>query len=103
MTREETKKAIELMQAYVDGAEIENKYIETNRWIKCLYPSWNWDQVDYRIKTHSQVEIGKWYHMNDGIVVLCDNDDCGDYFSDAFGKMFAKNDVLREVCVKSMD
>ena len=54
MNREETKKAIEVMQAYVDGAEIENISADTGRsnyWLTG-YPSWQWDgdSTTYRIK-----------------------------------------------------
>ena len=54
MNREDTKKAIEVMQAYVDGTEIENISADsgrTNYW-NTGYPRWQWDgdSTTYRIK-----------------------------------------------------
>ena len=52
MNRDDTKKAIEVMQAYVDGAEIEYKY--TGHWRSTdkfpIGPAWSWLTVPYRIK-----------------------------------------------------
>lgn len=52
MTREETKKAIEIMQAYVDGKEIEDFYAPAfnNAWYLQQDPTWNWTSREYRIK-----------------------------------------------------
>lgn len=49
MTREETKKCIEVMQAFVDGKVIEAKYNET--W-EDVEPGWSWgdNPEAYRIK-----------------------------------------------------
>ena len=48
MNREETRKAIEVMQAYVDGEEIE--YRADERWYSTSSPVFNWEDSDYRIK-----------------------------------------------------
>ena len=53
MNREQTKAAIEVMQAYVDGAEIEFRYRadRTCPWLEnqdCV--SWNWKDKQYRVK-----------------------------------------------------
>ena len=52
MTREETKKAIEVMQAYVDGKEIERRWVakEEDEWRSTETPNWFWNTHDYRIK-----------------------------------------------------
>ena len=52
MTREETKKAIEVMQAYVDGKKIECRWKaeEKDEWRGSEDPLWLWDTRDYRIK-----------------------------------------------------
>ena len=53
MNRDKTKKAIEVMQAYVDGAEIEVKYSGFSKWRKFIddvEPLFNWDSAEYRIK-----------------------------------------------------
>ena len=48
MNREETKKAIEVMQAYVDGEQIEAKQ-EGSDW-RPSFPIWDWGPNDYRVK-----------------------------------------------------
>lgn len=50
MNKEETKKAIEVMQAYVDGKEIE--YLWGASWnpTQLKSPIWDWASVEYRIK-----------------------------------------------------
>ena len=53
MTREETKKAIEVMQAYVDGGEVQilvYDYGGRQEWEDCPNPDWNWDYHTYRKK-----------------------------------------------------
>ena len=51
MNREETKAAIEVMQAYVDGAEIEFANIGEDEWAKkTLHMMWDWVHYRYRIK-----------------------------------------------------
>ena len=52
MTREETKKCIEVMQAYVDGKEIEvkNPDNEKDNWQITRNPVWSWARLNYRIK-----------------------------------------------------
>ena len=59
MNREETKQAIEVMQAYVDGAEIELKaqtFSETSDWVplNSIEPVWHWPVYLYRIKPKPQ-------------------------------------------------
>ena len=49
MDREETKKAIEVMQAYVDGEQIQVK--ATSGWIREFNPLWTWSlHCQYRVK-----------------------------------------------------
>ena len=50
MNIEETKEAIRVMQAFVDGKEVEYQ-ISTGTWLVALAPSWNWPSTRYRIKT----------------------------------------------------
>ena len=53
-TKEETKRMIEVMQAFVDGEEIE--YTDRDNrtpWRTSAhvdYPAWNWGSRDYRVK-----------------------------------------------------
>ena len=53
MTPEQTKAAIEVMQAYVDGKTVEVSNSNVNNWMEVagtISPVWNWDEFRYRIK-----------------------------------------------------
>ena len=66
MNIEETKAAIRIMQAYVDGKEVESLY--GGKWALACIPRWDWDDTDYRIKptatlrpwTADEVPLGAW-------------------------------------------
>jgi len=49
MNREETKKAIEVMQAYVDGKPVQYLAL-SGRWVMTGLPIWNWKSLNFRIK-----------------------------------------------------
>ena len=49
MNIEETKEAIRVMQAYVDGKEVEYQ-IRGGHWVAAMPPNWNWPNTQYRIK-----------------------------------------------------
>lgn len=51
MTREETKKRIKVMQAFVDGKDVE--VLNTDKWELLSNPSWSPDKK-YRIKPESK-------------------------------------------------
>ena len=67
MNIEETKEAIRVMQAYVDGKEVEFKWGSMD-WNSTDKPEWNWSAYDYRIKptatlrpwTADEVPLGAW-------------------------------------------
>lgn len=46
---ERTKRMIEVMQAYVDGEEIEFKSNSIGVWKKTKNPGWYWNEWNYRI------------------------------------------------------
>lgn len=49
MTRDEARKAAEVMRAYADGKEIE--FLNLGKeWITTLNPMFDWELFDYRIK-----------------------------------------------------
>lgn len=51
MNIEQTIEAIRVMQAYVDGKEVEVKGVLTGSvWMPAGVPYWNWQMIDYRIK-----------------------------------------------------
>ena len=48
MNIEETKEAIRVMQAYVDGKELQSMY--AGNWQTVTNPRWGWSDTEYRIK-----------------------------------------------------
>ena len=52
MNREETKKAIAVMQAYVDGKQIESAQQNYKYTLQegCDSPLWDWSLYSYRVK-----------------------------------------------------
>ena len=49
--REETKRMIEVMQAWVDGAEIQLRLkINNGSWMDIDAPEWSWAGTNYRVK-----------------------------------------------------
>lgn len=71
MNREETKEAIKVMQAYVDGKTIESrKLLRSGYWSAVQAdntqstPMWDWFECRYRIKP----EPREWYEVEvDGV------------------------------------
>ena len=59
MTREETKKCIEVMKHFEDGGEIEVKgrFDENDKWQKTSRPVWNWAHEIYRIKRMKSIKV----------------------------------------------
>jgi len=72
MTRDETIEAIRVMQAFVDGKEVEFKWGSMD-WNSTDKPEWNWSAYDYRIKptaklrpwTADEVPLGAWIRFKD--------------------------------------
>ena len=69
VTREQTIEAIGIMQAYVDGNEVEvQRLLAGAVWIPTGAPCWDWLNSDYRIKptatlrpwTADEVPLGAW-------------------------------------------
>jgi hypothetical protein len=68
MTKEQTKEAIRIMQAFVDGKEVEWRYRAIEGWDTTNDPSWDWVACIYRIKptpvlrpwTADEVPLGAW-------------------------------------------
>ena len=88
MTREETKEAIRVMQAFVDGKDLEYKRHD-GVWMLTTMPSWNWNSIEYRIKptatlrpwTADEVPLGAWlrYKGNPQSIrlLIVSNTECG--------------------------
>jgi hypothetical protein len=73
MNIEETKEAIRIMQAWVDGKEIQTIYAGV--WRLASTPRWDWDDTEYRIKptatlrpwTADEVPLGAWMRKKQDI------------------------------------
>ena len=63
MTREQTRRIIEVEQAYVDGKEIEENW--GAGWCLSNEPSWEWQRCNYRIKP---TPIEGWMNVYPGSV-----------------------------------
>jgi hypothetical protein len=69
MTREQTIEAIRVMQAYVEGKEVEVLF--AGNWQTTNVPSWSWSETTYRIKptatlrpwTADEVPLGAWIRL----------------------------------------
>lgn len=55
MTREETEKAIKVMQDYVNGKEVEYRIVGKDDWYNAATPCWDWTLYDYRVKPEPKV------------------------------------------------
>ena len=69
MTREQTKEAIRIMQAFVDGKEVDvQRLLDGSVWMPAGAPCWDWLNGNYRIKptatlrpwTADEVPLGAW-------------------------------------------
>ncbi len=68
MNIEQTKEAIRIMQAFVDGKEVEWRYRVIEGWDTTNNPSWDWVACIYRIKptpvlrpwAADEVPLGAW-------------------------------------------
>lgn len=55
MTKEETKKEISIMQAYVNGKQIQYRKDNGGEWYDTDTPLWCWHETQYRIKPEKKV------------------------------------------------
>jgi hypothetical protein len=70
MNIEETKEAIKVMQAFVDGKDLE-VLGPVGKWEPVHFPRWGWDDTKYRIKptptfrpwTADEVPLGAWMRL----------------------------------------
>ena len=54
MTKEETENVIKVMQAYVDGKQIEFCELREKEWRLCDNPLFDWNAFNYRISKNPQ-------------------------------------------------
>ena len=64
MNKEETKEAIKIMQAFIDGEEIQSidETSSTSAWTDRDNPSWCWGLLTFRVKPPKP--IGRWVVLN---------------------------------------
>ena len=85
MTKEQTIQAIKVMQAFVDGKEVE-VFSPDQKWGRTPAPRWGWDDTEYRIKptpalrpwTADEVPLGAWMRAKQDVLhrwVLIDTGD----------------------------
>ena len=98
MTKEETENAIKVMQAYVDGKQIEYCIRKDKKWELCGDPLFNWSTFDYRISKEPQYRpfqnsleclqemqkhrLNNWIGYIGRYYNITYIDDCGIYFPD---------------------
>jgi hypothetical protein len=71
MNIEQTKEAIKVMQAFVDGKEVQARDVGLERWNAVIIPRWNLEDFEYRIKptptirpwTADEVPLGAWMRI----------------------------------------
>ena len=71
MTKEQTIEAIRVMQAFVDGKEVEYSIFNNNVWLTTDEPDWSWVSHTYRIKptatlrpwNSDEVPLGAWMRV----------------------------------------
>ena len=69
MNKKETAEAIKVMQAYVDGSEIELRVRHTDEsWHHCD-PVWHWQSYEYRVKSKARTF---WVNTDNGTAILSD-------------------------------
>jgi hypothetical protein len=57
MNKEDTKKLIEVMQAYVDGADIECSELNSSDWHVPAAHVWNWSSLAYRVALKPAIDV----------------------------------------------
>lgn len=86
MTREEAKKAAEVMMAYADGKEIEMRDRARGPWKQIKAAHFNWELFDYRIKPKPKHRFDpKTLQPFDKVVIWSDGIWCCDFFSSPCG------------------
>ena len=72
------KEKIEVMQAALDGEEIEVYSARGDDWVKTNVPVWNWDNYDYRIKP-KHLEFWVNVHSSGSLIACADKVEADKY------------------------
>ena len=74
MSKGKLQEAIKVMQAFADGKEIQYYQEECSpRWQSTLFPVWNWQEVNYRIKPEPLVIYAAMRDTKDAIYIASRN------------------------------
>jgi hypothetical protein len=76
MNKEQTLKAIKVMQAYVEGKKIQ--YISNTMVFDVDNPTWDWEYTEYRVKPVSKPSIN-WDHVHPDYKYLFTESDGSSY------------------------
>lgn len=71
MTREETKEAIKVMQAYVDGKEIE---VKTHNHYYDVKPIWNWEDDVKIFRIKPELKLRPYKNMEECVNAMREHD-----------------------------
>ena len=92
------KEKIEVMQAALDGKEIEHTWIHQNEWITTQtqpYPDFNWQKMDYRIKPEP---LEFWINIYEGgVFSVFSSVDSAEFDADGMDISFIKTIKVKEV------
>ena len=67
MTKEDIKKATEVMLAYAQGKIIQKQGAD-GKWIDCAHPMFDWAGYDYRIKPQmTDIQSKQWISVEDDL------------------------------------
>lgn len=58
-----------VMNAFAAGHEIESKFKDGNNWQVDSFPTWNWEEYDYRIKTAKKWRAWRHYEIPVGVAI----------------------------------
>ena len=85
MTREEAKKAAEVMMAYANGEKVEGRKRGGAEWRESALPVFNWCRYEYRVKPKQEKFDPKTLQPFDKVVIWSDGIWCCDFFSSPCG------------------
>ena len=57
MNKEQTIEAIRVMQAFVDGKEVQFRHRGLVEWDTVIVPTWNWSDIEFRIKPTAKLRL----------------------------------------------
>ena len=87
MTREEAKKAAEVMVAYADGEKVEGRKRGGAEWFESALPGFDWWRCEYRVKPKQEKFDPKTLQPFDRVLVRFDGIWCCDLYSNPYNEV----------------